>query len=275
MYGNGCLMSRFWGLPTFYMRFASMAFPNFYFFNDEGNPNLNSDLGVQCAEEHVRSFEWSPPDALNFTFLEGWNSLWNLQVPQICTYTAIAKYGDGSKPDGTPKSKATGMMGSHNPVGRKFGDKINRRAVMYYSVTAWISPKSKNTEAAYLFLQWLSSTRTFTLIMASPTGFFDPFQQANFKEPLVAANYQPYAMKTIPYSIARSVPSLNFGGQTAMDNALDEELQAALTKQKTPRQAMDAAQGKWEQIIRRQRGKGIIEAIKASRATWPMGGDPV
>lgn len=274
MYGNGCLMSRFWGLPTFYMRFASMAFPNYYFFNDEGNPNLNTDLGVQCAEEHVRSFEWSPPDALNFTFLEGWNSLWKLQVPQICTYTAIAKYGDGLKPDGTPKSKATGLMGSHNPVGRRFGDKINRRAVMYYSVTAWISPKSKNAEAAYLFLQWLSSTRTFTLIMASPTGFFDPFQQANFKEPLVAANYQPYAMKTIPYSIARSVPSLNFGGQTAMDNALDEELQAALTKQKTPRQAMDAAQGKWEQIIRRQRGKGIIEAIKASRATWPMGGDP-
>jgi len=82
MFGNGCLMSRFWGLPSFYMRFASMDNPNLYFFNDEGHPNLNTDLGVQCAEEHLRSFEWSPPDALNFTFLEGWNSLWNLQVPQ-------------------------------------------------------------------------------------------------------------------------------------------------------------------------------------------------
>ncbi len=274
MFGNGCLMSKFWGLPTFYMRFASMAMPNYYFFNEEGHPNLNTDLGVQCAEEHVRSYDWSPPDALNFTFLEGWNSLWNLQVPQIATYTAIAKYGDGKKPDGTPKSKATGMMGSHGPVGRKFGDKINRRTVMYFSINAWISPKSKNAEAAYLFLQWLSSTRTFTLMMVSPTGFFDPMQQANFTEPLVAANYQPYAMETIPYSIARSVPSLNFGGQTALDNALDEELQAAITKQKTPKQAMDAAQGKWEQIIRRQRGRGIVEAIKASRATWPTIVDP-
>jgi len=275
MFGNGCLMSRFWGLPSFYMRFASMDNPNLYFFNDEGHPNLNTDLGVQCAEEHLRSFEWSPPDALNFTFLEGWNSLWNLQVPQICTFTAVAKYGDGKKPDGTPKSKATGLMGSHGPVGRKFGDKVNRRAVMFYSVTGWISPKSKNQETAYLFLQWLSSTRTFTLMMASPTGYFDPFQKANFKEPLVAENYQPYAMKTIPYSIERSVPTLNFGGQTALDNALDDEVQALLTKQKTPRQAMDAAQGKWEEIIRRQRSKGIIEAIKASRASWPTGADSI
>jgi multiple sugar transport system substrate-binding protein len=274
MYGNGCLMSKFWGLPTFYMRFASMAMPNLYFFNEDGSPNLNSELGVQCAEEHVRSYAWSPPDALTFTFVEAWNSMWNLQVPQIATYTAIAKFGDGLKPDGTPKSKATGMMDCHRPVGRLFGDKINRRTVMYYSITGWISPKSKNAEAAYLFMQWLSSTRTFTLMMASPTGYFDPMQQANFKEPLVAANYQPYAMEAIPYTIARGVPSLNFGGQTAMDNALDEELQAAITKQKTPKQAMDAAQGKWEQIIKRLGRRGIVDAIKASRATWPTFVDP-
>ncbi|SHF72097.1 carbohydrate ABC transporter substrate-binding protein, CUT1 family [Kaistia soli DSM 19436] len=274
MYGNGCLMSRFWGLPTFYMRLASMAFPNFYFFNEDGHPNLNSDLGVQCAEEHVRSLAWSPPDALNFTFAEGWASMWNLQVPNIATYTAIAKFGDGYKEDGTPKSRATGMMDSHAPVGRRFGDKINRRSILHYSISGWISSKSPNAEAAFLFLQWLSSTRTFTLMMASPTGYFDPMQQANFREPLVASNYKPYAMETIPYTIARSVPGLNFGGQTAMDNALDEELQAALTGQKTAREAMDAAQGKWEQIIRRQKSKGILEAIKASRDTWTTIVDP-
>jgi multiple sugar transport system substrate-binding protein len=199
--------------------------------------------------------------------------MWNLQVPNIATYTAIAKFGDGLTPDGKPKSPASGMMGSHLPVGRRFGDKLNRRSTLYFSISAWVSSKSKNTEAAYLFLQWLSSTRTFSLMMASPTGYFDPFQQANFREPLVASNYQAYAMQTIPETIARSVPSLNFGGQTALDNALDEELQAALTGQKTPRQAMDAAQGKWEQIIRRQKSKGIIESIKASKAAWPTGAD--
>ena len=274
MYGNGNLMSPFWGLATFYARFASMAFPNYQFFDDDANPRLNSDLGIQCAEEHVRSFEWCAPDCLTFTWAEAYATMWNLQVPQTAIYTNIVKFGDGYKADGTPKSKATGMIGSHLPVGRLFGDKINRRSVLYYHITAWISSKSTHPEAAYLFLQWLSSTRTYTWMAGNPGGYFDPMQKANFKEPLVAQTYMPYSMETIPETIARCAPTINFAGQTALDNALDEEIQAAITGQKTAREAMDAAQGKWEKIIRRQEKNGIKEAIKASNATWPTIVDP-
>lgn len=274
MYGNGNLMSPFWGLATFYSRFASMDFPNFYFFNEDGSPNLNSSLGIQCAEEHVRSFEWCAPDALTFTWAEAYATMWNMQVPHTAIYTNLVKFGDGLKPDGTPKSKATGMIGSHLPVGRKFGDKINRRSVLYYHITAWISSKSAHPEAAYLFMQWLSSTRTYTWMAGNPGGYFDPMQKANFKEPLVAQSYQAYSMETIPATIARSAPTINFAGQTSLDNALDEELQAAVTGQKTAREAMDAAQGKWEKIIKRQTSNGIIDAIKASRKTWPSIVDP-
>jgi multiple sugar transport system substrate-binding protein len=269
MYGTGSAMGPFWGLPTFYMRLASMDNPNYFFFTEDGQPNLNSDLAVQCAEEHVRSLEWAHPDALSFTFIECWNAIWNLQTPSIVTYTALPKFGDGLKEDGTPKSKATGLLDCHLPLGRKFGNQVNRRSILHYGISAWVASTSKNAEAAYLFLQWLSSTRTFTLIMCSPTGFFDPMQQANFNEPIVAKNYGPYAMETIPQTVERSAPGINFAGQTALDNALDEELQAALTKQKSPRQAMEAAQAKWERIVRRQSQKGMVESIQAWRRIWP------
>lgn len=274
MYGNGNLMSPFWGLATFYSRFASMDFPNHYFFDEAGRPTLDSELGIQCAVEHVNSFKWSPPDALTFTWAEAYATMWKLQCPQAAIYTNLVKFGDGYNEDGTPKSKATGLIGSHLPVGRKFGDKINRRSVLYYHITAWISSQSKSPEAAYLFMQWLSSTRTYTWMAGNPGGYFDPMQKANFSEPLVAATYHDYAMVTIPETIARSVPSINFAGQTALDNALDEELQAAITGQKTPEEAMQAAQKKWENIIRRQEKNGILEAIAASRKTWPLIVDP-
>ncbi len=274
MYGNGNLMSPFWGLSTFYMRFVSMDFPNHYFFDEDANPQLNSDLGIQCAEEHVRSFEWCPPDALTFTYAEAYASLWNMQVAHQAMYTNVVKFGDGYHADGTPKSKATGMIGSHLPPGRRFGDQINRRSVLYYHITGWISSKSAYPEAAYLFMQWLSSTRTYSWMTGNPGGYFDPMQTANFNEPLVALTYHPYSMVTIPATIARSAPTINFVGQTALDNALDEELQAALTGQKTAREAMDAAQGRWEQTIKRQSRNGIVEAIKASRSMWPMIVDP-
>ena len=274
MFGNGNLMSPFWGLATFYSRLASMAFPNHYFFDENGKPTLASELGIQCANEHVESFKWSPPDALTFTWAEAYSTIWNLKCPHTTIYTNLAKFGDGFKDDGTPKSKATGKIGAHLPVGRKFGDKINRRSVLYYNITAWVSAKSKYPEATYLFLQWLSSTRTYTWMAGNPGGYFDPAQQANFKEPLVAATYQPYSMDIIPKTIARSAPTLNFAGQTALDNALDQELQAALTGQKTAKEAMVAAQAKWEQIIKRQERNGILKAIAASRKTWPTIVDP-
>ncbi len=274
MYGNGNLMSPFWGLATFYSRFASMDFPNHYFFDESGKPNLASDLGIKCAEEHVNSFKWSPPDALTYTFAEMYASVWNMQSFQTACYTNIAKFGDGFKTDGTPKSKATGQIASHLPVGRKFGDKINRRSVIYYNITGWVSSKSKAQEAAYLFLQFLTSTRTYTWMAGNPGGYFDPHFKSDFKEPLVAATYQDYAMETIPATIGRSAPTINFAGQTALDTSLDEELQAALTGQKTAKEAMKSAQKKWENIIKKQEKNGILDAIAASRKTWPQGSDP-
>ncbi len=90
-----------------------------------------------------------------------------------------------------------------------------------------VSEYSDYPEAAYLFMQWLSSTRIYTWMCGNPGGYFDPMQQANFKEPLCAATYHPYSMDIIPKTIARSVPSINFAGQTALDNALDEDYQTA------------------------------------------------
>ena len=269
MYGNGNLMSPFWGLATFYARFASMAHPNYHYFDEDANPMLNSDLGIQCAEEHVRSFEWAPPDCLTFTWAEAYATMWNMMIPHTSIYTNIVKFGDGYNADGSPKSKATGMIGSHLPPGRITGGEVNRRSVIYYHITGWIASKSKHPEAAYLFMQWLSSTRTYSWMTGNPGGYFDPFQQANFKEPLVSKTYHPYSMESIPATIARSAPTLNFAGQTALDTALDEEIIAAITGQKSAKEAMDAAQKKWERIIKKNKRNGIVESIQASRKTWP------
>ncbi|MEO1746536.1 MAG: carbohydrate ABC transporter substrate-binding protein, partial [Pseudomonadota bacterium] len=144
-----------------------------------------------------------------------------------------------------------------------------RRSVIYYNITGTVSSQSQNQEAAYLFLQWLSSTRTYSWMTGNPAGYFDPFQKANFADPLVEETYKPYMMDAIRETVARSAPTINFAGQTALDAALDEELQAALTGQKTPEQAMQDASRKWKRIIRRKGEDKMIPIINASRAAWP------
>lgn len=269
IYGNGNDMAPFWGLPRFYARLAAQAMPNMYWFDDEGNPNLGTPEAVKAAEEYVKSREWAHPDALSWTFAEGYSGIGSGQTPHVTTYTNVAKFVDRFNDDGTPANPAAGMLSAYAPPGVQHDGGLVRRSVIYYNITGTVSSQAQNAEAAYLFLQWLSSTRTYSWMTGNPAGYFDPFQKANFEEPLVQETYHDYMMDAIRETVSRSVPTINFAGQTALDAALDEELQAALTGQKTAEQAMMDANRRWQRIIRRRGEEKMIPIIKASRAAWP------
>ena len=100
------------------------------------------------------------------------------------------------------------QVGAYLPPGRIHDGKLIRRSVIYYNINAEVSSQSKYPEAAYLFLQWLSSTRTFSWMAGNPAGYFDPFQKANFAEPLVIETYHDYLVPVIQETIARSAPTL-------------------------------------------------------------------
>jgi multiple sugar transport system substrate-binding protein len=269
MYGNGNDMSPFWGLSRFYARMAAQAVPNMYWFDDNGRPNLDTEGAIKAATEYVALTKWSHPDVLSWTYAEAYAGMANGITAHAMEYTNLAKFNDFMKEDGTPGTPIAGKLGAYIPPGVKHGDKLIRRSVIYYNINADVSSQSKYPEAAYLFLQWLSSTRTFSWMAGNPGGYFDPFQKANLNEPLVSQTYRPYMIDAIRETIIRAAPTINFAGQTAMDTALDEELQAALTGQKSPEEAMKAAQKKWEKVIQRKGEDKMIPIIQASRSAWP------
>ncbi len=274
IYGNGNDMAPFWGLPRFYARMAAQAVPNMYWFDENGVPNLATEQAIKAATEYVKIKDFSHPDVLSWTYAEGYSGLGSGQTAHLSTYTNVAKFVDRMNDDGTPASPAAGMLSAYIPPGVKHAEGNVRRAVIYYNITGTVSSQSANAEAAYLFLQWLSSTRIYSWMTGNPAGYFDPFQKANFAEPFVQETYHPYMMDAIRETISRAVPTINFAGQTALDAALDEELQAALTGQKSAEEAMLAAQDKWVKIIQRKGEDKMIPIINASRAAWPTIVDP-
>jgi len=268
MYGNGNMLGPFWGLSNFYGRLASFDSPNFYWFDENGKPNLATEQGIQCATEHLALKQWSHPDVLSWGYAEAYAGMGNGQTAQVCTYTNLAKFYDRIE-NGEKATPISGELDAFLPPGRVHGDDLIRRSVIYYNINAEVSSQSQYPEAAYLLLQWLSSTRTFSWMSGNPGGYFDPFQVANFNEPYVIETYHDYLVPVIQETIRRSAPTLNFAGQTSMDNALDEELQAMLTGQKSPKEAMENAQRRWERIIRRRGSSEMEEAIHKSRFAWP------
>lgn len=180
MYGNGNMMSPFWGLPIFYARMASQAMPNLYWFDDDGNPNLDSDLGIKAAQEHVKMKGWSHPDILSWTYAEGYGAMANGTTAHISTYTNLAKFYDRKKADGSPASPIADNLGAYLPPGRQFGDQLVRRSVIYYNINAEVSSQSKNKEAAYLFIQWLTSPTVSLERVMLPYALRDPYRLSHY-----------------------------------------------------------------------------------------------
>ena len=269
LFGNGNMMSPFWGISTWYNRYVSKANPNFYLWDEEGNPLIDSELGIEASQEHANSFKWSSPDALSWSWAEYYGAMANMRAVMIATFTNLPKFNDRYNEDGSPATPLTGNLNSFLPPGHQFGSELVRRSTHYLGNNGSVSKQSQYPEAAYLFLQWAGSTRIFSWLTANPGGFFDPFQLANFTDPLVIETYHDYHVPVMRETVKRSVPTMNFPGAQALHNALDENLQSAIVGEVSVAEAMKKAAKEWRRIMKKRGETKMIDAINKDRAGWP------
>ena len=270
--GHTNYMGQVWGLGTWFKRYASMANPNMYLFDLEGNPLIDSDEGIDATEKHIEYAKYSG-DGASFTWgwFEAYGSMGAGTSAMMDCPPNLAKFLD--RPDENSEewlaTTIGGKLDVHLPVGRQFGDELVRRGCLYGSACMGISTQSQYPEIAYLFTQWASSTTLYPWLSANPAGYMDPFQNSNFVDPLLIEAYTPYVMGILPETIKRSAPTLKLSGTGAMHQILDDNLQAAFAGSKTPKEAIqDTAEG-WRRIVRKKGETKMVDAIIADRKAWP------
>ena len=262
MLGNGNMMSHFWGISTWYNRYVSKDNPNQHLFDDEGNPLIDTDAGIQATEEHVKSLDWSDKGGLGWSWPEYYGNMANGNSFMLGTFSNCPKFLDNSE------TAIGGKMGSFLPPGHQFGEDLVRRSTIYLGNNGGVSTQSEYQEAAYLWLQWSGSTRIFSLLTGNPGGFFDPFQLANFQDPLVIQSYKPYHVPIIEGTVARAVPTIAIPGQFAMHNTLSENLVSALAGEITSQEAMENTAKSWRKHIRKKGEDKMIGLINAAKSGW-------
>ena len=188
-----------------------------------------------------------------------------------CAWSNMPKFLDNPGNEG---SQVVGKLGSWMPPGRVVEGELISRSLLWFSLAAAVSEQAENPEACYLFLQWLGGPQVSAWMVANPAGYFDPWQNAHLDDPLVASTYHDYHVETIRESIRRAVPSINYPGATAFHNALDENLVAALTGDRTPEEAMERTEREWQRIARRIGEEKLQEAIAFNNGAWPTITDP-
>jgi multiple sugar transport system substrate-binding protein len=272
LYGSVERKTPFWGIVNWQERFVCSADPNMYFFKPDGSANINNEAGIRAAEEHVRSLQWSEPGALSKDWLAQYqlfgagSGVMGGTFPNVTKLVVAANkqldkgYGKFLRTDVSP--------------GRVVGGNLIRRPVIFYNICYGVNafaPKSHH-EAAYLFLQWAGGARMYTYLTANPGGYQDPHHVYSLNDPLVEASYGVEPMAAIRQIIPRTAPPITIRGAAQYTQALDEELQKALTKQQSPEQAIKNAETRWNQITHRLGTANQVKAIQANVGAWPPKG---
>lgn len=271
---HGCtdLRNQGWGYINWYGRYTTMGNPNQFLFADDGSMLINSEAGARATQEYVDSLAHHAPDAISWSWPEQYGSMANGTSAMTCAWSNMPKFLDNPANEG---SKVVGKLGSWTPPGREVDGDLISRSLLWFSLAASVSNQADNPEACYLFLQWLGGPQISSWMVANPAGYFDPWQNAHLDDPLVQRTYHDYHVDTIRKSIQRAVPSINYPGATAFHNALDENLVAALTGEKTAEQAMADTERQWKRITRRVGEDKLLEAIRFNNEAWPTITDPV
>lgn len=265
--GVSDLRNSFWSLTNWYQRYASMAAPNAYYFDDTtGKPLINSPAGIEATRQFANALKWHAKDALSWGWPEQYANMGAGGTAITCAFSNMTKFLDTPK---NPDSKVAGKLASGLPLGHVVNGKLVRRTVVWPNLNLAVSSQSPYPEAAYLFAQWAGGGRIYSWMAGNPAGYQDPFQEADMRDPNVLASYHEYQVKNIAEGIKRMVPPLKISGATEYALALDTNLQAVMTGQKTPEQAMADTEAEWEKITERIGREKQIAAIKAERAAWP------
>jgi multiple sugar transport system substrate-binding protein len=271
LYGSADLKNPYWGYVNWMMRYVTAAAPNQMYFGANAKPLINGPAGVRATREHVASLAWTYPDTLSKSWPEQYAAMGAGQVAMASMFSNVTKFIT----KGSPLDKGFGdKIRTALAPGRQVGGKLVRRSVIYYNAQFVVNAfsDSKLHEAAYLALQWAGSGPIFSWMAGNPAGYFDPHGNYQFNDPLVRGSYKSYAcneLKTIVPNTAPPIAAIH--GATAYTQALDTNLQKALTKQSSPEKAMADTAAAWEKITNRFGRDKQAAALKAGLEAWPTG----
>jgi multiple sugar transport system substrate-binding protein len=117
--------------------------------DDQNKPAFNNEVGVQALQTHIDLLKYAPPGAVSHGFNESLQAFRQGQVATMFQWGSVYKGSAVDPATTTLKPEQVGIQVM--PVGSKFAG--THRGIWSGSVAR----KSKNQQAAWAMLQWLTS----------------------------------------------------------------------------------------------------------------------
>ena len=242
MYGGALFRTQYFIAWEWWGRFHAKGF---YPLDDDLNPQINNDAGVQALEELIQASQHLYPGAKTNGLFENFEAF-----GQGDKFANIG-WGGTQKFLNSDKSKLKGKMAFGPMPGGMVGDKLLRTPYFNWGWNYVVSSVSSEPEIAYLYSLYACSPAMSTIAVRDPGGYFDPYRGAHYEDGEIEATYSRPFLEVHKESMRNSIPDLYLKGQGEYFDELRVNLAAADAGSKTAKQALDDTARSWERITRR------------------------
>lgn len=257
-YGNLEYRSRSYCHWQFQQRFCSKGK---LYFDANMKPQFDSPEAVATLKELIALSASGHPDAYSFTWSSNYNAFGRGEGFANFAWPSGFKYAQApaTGPATTGKIMSVPVPGTPRPDGSVLHTPMQPYG-WYYTVSKY----SEIPELSYLWAQWFQSPTISADGIPYLGGYSDPFRTSHFKNPTprLLAAYSAEFLEQSYNNVVNTVPDFVMRSGTEYADTLDKEVNAALTKAKTPEAAMRDVDRELDRITNRVGRAGQVEHWK-------------
>lgn len=242
-----------------------------FFDADTMKATINSDIGVKVLTDMRNENKFMPPGVEQFGFVENLAAFLQGQTAMTISWPPYGRWAAGYGTDQevlswVPKSTIAGKVGYALPPGG--------HPELAAGFALSVASKSKNKDAAYLFIQWLNSEDISMQRVQLPYALRDPFRDSHFTSPEYLAKW-PDAKDYLA--------ALGEGAKTGLldlsllqTDKYEEVLRQMISKLwagEDPKAIADAAAAEWDAITDKigvDKQKAVYQAWAAKSGAYPQ-----
>jgi multiple sugar transport system substrate-binding protein len=239
--------SRFYVKWVFMQRFASKGK---VYFDADMNCQFDSPEGLETLEELLALNPYLHPDAFNFTWDSNYNAYGRGEGYVNLIWPSGYKY---AKVPSTGPATAGKVIGAPMPGNIRPDGSVLRTPILPFGWYWVVGKYSKVPDLAYAYIQWMQSPTISADAIPYLGGYADPFRKNHMLQPtqkLIDA-YSVEYLHTLYDNAVNLLPDFVLPHGYEYQDALDKEVQACMTGQIKPKEALQNATREIERITRR------------------------
>lgn len=232
------------------------------FFDPETmKAQVNNEIGGQSMNIWLASLNDQPPGVKDWGFLDNFGSWIDGRIAMTISWPPIGRWSEGygsevEQLNWLPETQIAGKVGyAIQPEGGEL-------AVGFGLA---VSGESSNKEAAYLFMQWMSSKEISLQRTVAPFALRDPYRESHYESELYREQWEaaPQYLDTLRQGADTGYLDLSIPAAREYETALDKAM-IAVVQGDDIQETLDQLAAEWDAITE-QNG---IEAQKEAYLIW-------